>query len=224
MNYKDSADKAAECLFQKQKTGLSNVSVGSTIKFGYYEQDNNISNGREEIEWMVLAVEKNKALIISQYALDCKPYNNTDTATNWEKCTLRTWLNGTFYDAAFVGDYQKMIINSTITTGKYNALSVNNTTDKVFLLSIKEVINYFSTGEVRKCAPTEYAKAQGAETCDSYKTGSRATCWWWLRSPGGNSYCAAVVDYVGSVFRSGNRVNRGERGVRPAMWIDLGGN
>ena len=39
----------------------ASVSVGDTIFFGEYEQDNNLSNGKEEIEWIVLAKENNKA-------------------------------------------------------------------------------------------------------------------------------------------------------------------
>jgi hypothetical protein len=31
--------------------------VGSEIEFGSYEQDNNNSNGKENIEWVVLAAE-----------------------------------------------------------------------------------------------------------------------------------------------------------------------
>ncbi len=46
------------------------VEVGDVIYFGSYEQDNNLSNGKEEIEWIVLAKENRKALLISKYALD----------------------------------------------------------------------------------------------------------------------------------------------------------
>ncbi|HQC54912.1 MAG TPA: DUF6273 domain-containing protein, partial [Clostridia bacterium] len=164
LNYKDSADKAAECLFVKQKAGLTNVNVGSTIKFGFYEQDNNTSNGKEEIEWKVLAVDGNKALVISQYALDCQKYNSTYTDTTWEKCSLRTWLNGTFYNAAFGSDHQKMIASSTVTADKnpsYSTSPGNNTTDKVFLLSITEVNKYFSSDSARQCQGTAYCYAQG---------------------------------------------------------------
>lgn len=227
LSYKDSAEKAAECLFLKQKDGLKNVSVGSTIKFGFYEQENSTSNGKEEIEWKVLAVEGNRALIISQYALDCKPYNNTYTYTDttWEKCTLRTWLNGTFYDTAFGADHQKIIASSTVTADKnpsYSTSPGNNTTDKVFLLSITEVNKYFSSDEARKCAPTEYAEAQGAWTSSSYSVGGKATCWWWLRSPGSNSGLAADVYIDGSVYNFGDYVNYDYVAVRPALWINLG--
>lgn len=220
LSYKDSAEKASECLFLKQKAGLTNVSVGSTIKFGIYEQDNNTSNGKEEIEWKVLAVEGNKAFIISQYALDCKPYNNTYTDTTWEQCTLRTWLNETFFNDAFGADHQKMIVSSTVTADKnpsYGTSPGNNTTDKVFLLSITEVNKYFSSDGARKCASTYYAEAQGAYS-NSY-IGGRSACWWWLRSPGSSSDSAADVSIDGSVYNRGRSVNSSDDGVRPAMWI-----
>jgi len=215
LNYKDSADKAAECLFLKQKAGLTNVNVGSTIKFGFYEQDNNTSNGKEEIEWKVLAVDGNKALVISQYALDCQKYNSTYTDTTWEKCSLRTWLNGTFYNAAFGSDYQKMIASSTVTADKnpsYSTSPGNNTTDKVFLLSITEVYKYFSSESARQCQGTAYCYAQGA-----YKA-SNGNCWWWLRSPGNNSNNAANVNNDGSVNNNGNNVNNDNDAVRPALF------
>nr|MCR5042187.1 DUF6273 domain-containing protein [Clostridia bacterium] len=225
LSYKDSSEKAAECLFLKQKAGLTNISVGSTIKFGFYEQDNSTSNGKEEIEWKVLAVEGKKALIISQYALDCKPYNKTDTDMTWEKCTLRTWLNGTFYDAAFGMDYQKMIVSSTVTNSSYkwNIPSGNNTTDKVFLLSKTEVYNYFSSDSARQCQGTAFCYVQGANKA------SDGNCWWWLRSPGSHpgvsrrySPYAMTVNYDGSVDDVGSYVDRVTFAVRPALWINLG--
>ncbi|WP_037343760.1 DUF6273 domain-containing protein [Ruminococcus sp. FC2018] len=215
--YKDSAEKAASCLFLKQKPGLTNISVGSTIKFGFYEQDNNTSNGKEEIEWKVLAVEGNKALVISQYALECLRFNSTYTDTTWEKCTLRTWLNGTFYNTAFGSDHQKMIIKSTVTAAKnpsYNTSPGNNTTDNVFLLSITEVNKYFSSNS-RQCQGTAYCYAEGA-----YKAGN-GNCWWWLRSPGSNSNYAACVNSGASVINGGSYVHNDRGAVRPALWINL---
>ena len=204
-------------LFLKQKAGLKNITVGSTIKYGFYEQDNNTSNGKEEIEWKVLAVEGNKALIISQYALDCQRYNSTYTDATWEKCTLRTWLNGTFYNAAFGSNHQNMIISSTVTADKnpsYSTSPGNSTADKVFLLSITEVKKYFKSDDARKCVPTDYAIAQGAHK------GGNGNCWWWLRSPGFDSHHAAGVNYDGSVSNYYD-VNRGIIAVRPAMWINI---
>ena len=38
------------------------LKVGDIVKFGHYEQDNDISNGQEAIEWIILEKEKNKII------------------------------------------------------------------------------------------------------------------------------------------------------------------
>jgi len=203
---------------------IKNIKVGDTYKFGSYEQDNNTSNGKEEIEWQVLAKEGTKILVISKYALDCKQYNTSYTSVTWETCSLRTWLNGTFYDTAFGATQKAMIQKTTVSADKnpsYSTNPGNATSDNVFLLSITEVNKYFSSNEARKCVPTAYAIAQGAYTSSSYTVGGKATCWWWLRSPGSSQDYAASVSLVGSVRSFGGLVLSALGCVRPALWIDL---
>ena len=213
--YKDSAAKIKEIRLKL----LKKANVGSYIFFGSYEQDNNTSNGKEEIEWLVLAKTGDRVLVISRYALDCQQYNTSWTSVTWETCSLRKWLNGTFISNAFSSDEQNMIQTTTVTADKnpsYSTSPGNNTTDKVFLLSITEVKKYFSSDSARQCKGTEYCYAQGA-----YK-GSNGNCWWWLRSPGDYSYNAALVDFDGSDFDGVRYVLSDHDAVRPALWIDLG--
>ena len=213
---------------------FSSVYVGGTLEFGKYEQDNDSSNGKEDIEWIVLEKEGNKALIISKYALDCQPYNEEKAYISWADCTLRAWLNGTFLNEAFTSEEKQYIIESEVTAEKNPSYSEINpgkdTTDQVFLLSIKEVRKYFKSNEARKCVPTEHAIAQGAITEDehgkSYYKDGKATCWWWLRTPGQYLSFAADVEYSGGLTdeggASGERVEKKGIGVRPAMWIYIG--
>ncbi len=217
--YKDSAEKAKEIYGQYKAEKLKTAKVGDYVAFGSYEQDNNTSNGKEDVEWLVLVKEGDKALVISRYALDCQKYNTSYTDVTWETCSLRKWLNGTFISNAFSSDEQNKIQNTTVTTDKnpsYSTSPGNNTTDKVFLLSITEVNKYFSSDSARQCQGTAYCYAQGA-----YKAGN-GNCWWWLRSPGCNSYSAAGVDDGGSVINYGDDVDYDNRGVRPILWINLG--
>ena len=207
---------------------IKTANVGDIIVFGTYEQDNNISNGKENIKWLVLAKENNRVLVISDKALDCQPYNSSYTEeVTWENCSLRKWLNGTFLNKAFSTEEQAQIQNTTVSADnnpQYSTNPGNATTDKVFLLSINEVEKYFNSDEARKCAPTAYAKAQGASTNDTCKTPSgAATCWWWLRSPGDDQSSAAYVYFGGDVFELGNYVFSGLNAVRPAMWITIDG-
>lgn len=43
--------------------------------------------------------------------------------------------------------------------------------------------------------------------------------WWWLQSPGYDSYGAAIVLYTGSVYRSGLYVDGDSVAIRPALRI-----
>ena len=90
----------------------------------------------------------------------------------------------------------------------------NDTQDKVFLLSYLEASEFFESKEARCCVPTEYAKAQSAQVNND------GNCWWWLRSPGGLQYAAALVNPDGSLGNSGS-ANRGRIAVRPAFWLNL---
>ncbi len=223
-NYKDSAEKAENIRVIKNTEKLKNANVGSYVTFGAYEQDNNNSNGKEDVEWLVLAKEGNEVLVISKYALDCQQYNTSYTHVTWETCSLREWLNGTFINNAFSAEEQAMIPTVTVSADKnpdYSMDPGNATQDKVFLLSITEANQYFTSDEARKCAPTDYAIAQGADAYDSYKAGGRAACRWWLRSPGCSQAEAAYVRNDGDVYGYSNTVCNDNYAVRPAMWITL---
>ena len=195
------------------------VKVGDYIKFGSYEQDNNIANGKEPIEWQVLDVQAEKALLISKYALDNQRYNDARETLTWESCTLRTWLNDAFLNDAFDIGEQRRILMTTVNADKnpdYSTDPGKATQDKIFLLSITEVNKYFTSNSERACAGTAYCYAQGAdESSDSGK------CWWWLRSPGYYSNIAAIVTIIGAVFSNGYVVDYDNIAVRPALWVDL---
>ena len=227
LSYKDSAEKLLSIKPQYYKFLLKNSKVGDIVYFGTYEQDNDTSNGKEAIEWMVLDKDGMSLLLVSKQALDRQQYNTSYTDVTWENCSLRKWMNGTFLNNAFSTEKQAQIQNTTVSADnnpQYSTNPGNATMDKVFLLSINEVEKYFNSDEARKCAPTAYAKAQRAWTSDTYKTPSgAATCYWWLRSPGLNQGRAADVNFDGSVYEYGGSVNGGDLAVRPAMWISIDG-
>ena len=217
-------DRTAEEISTAPSINLPDANVGDVATFGAYEQDNDTSNGKEKIEWIVLAKEDDKLLVVSRYALDCQPYHEHDMDVTWETCSLRQWLNGTFLDTAFSSDEQVMIQSVTVTADQnpeYDTDPGNDTTDKVFLLSLNEVNHYFTSNEARKCGSTDYAKAQGAYTKSAYSAGGKAACDWWLRSPGSKSDSAVGIRYDGSVYGLGGTVYFANA-VRPALWINLG--
>jgi len=205
--------------------------VGNYVTFGEYPQTT-AGEDVTPIEWLVLARNGNKALLISRYGLDAQPYNTDYTSVTWETCTLRTWLNGTFYNKAFSSAEQAAILTTNVDNSKnqcysgWSTSSGNNTQDKVFLLSYAEANKYFgvtydnSSNTKSRVAPTAYAIAQGAWTSYSNKTtDSTYAGWWWLRSPGTYQDYAAIVYFVGSL--DFNYVDSDSGSVRPALWVNL---
>ena len=222
--YSDSAEKAESIYDEYFSEKLKTLSEDDSIYFGSYEQDNDTSNGKEKIEWLVLGTKDGKALLISKYALDCQPYNVENKTVTWETCTLRTWLNDTFINDAFSSTEQNYIQETKVSADKnpqYSTDPGNDTTDKIFLLSAVGANQLFSSNASRKCIPTDYAIAQGVDTAPFQKIDNKATCRWWLRSPGDGQDTATTIQSDGGIYYYGRYVWRDGYAVRPALWINL---
>ncbi|HOO25941.1 MAG TPA: DUF6273 domain-containing protein [Clostridiales bacterium] len=181
--------------------------VGTIVKFGAYEQDNDLNNGKEEIEWIILAKEGDKSLIISKQIIDAKAYNNEREAVIWETSSLRAWLNSTFlYDAFSASEQDKIILTSV--------KNEVDTEDKIFLLSSDEAEEYFSSAKLRQTSSTAYAQAKGVKVYDGFSG-------WWLRTRGDGRDQARYVFTDGKVHDRGDYVNASYIGVRPALWVNL---
>ena len=195
--------------------------VGSSVEYGAYPQTRNGSD-TTPIEWLVLAREGTRLLLISRYALDYQKYNSKRGRVTWEQSSIRSWLNSTFLNKAFTGAEQTTIQTTTVTADKHPFPGVdpgNDTQDKVFLLNTDEVRQYFKDKNARKCVATDYAKANG--------TGMRGgICRWWLRSTGKYASQAAIVFDDDPVFGGGAIDGWGfdvDIGlyIRPAMWVEI---
>ncbi len=159
---------------------LSQCTVGDVVSFGSYEQDNNLSNGKEPILWKVLSVSNGKALLLSEYALDYLQYHNVGQYTvTWETCSLRAWLNNDFYNSAFDSNAQsKIVLTENVNESNQKSMygtgaGGNNTLDRVFCLSQSDIKNNLSYNDWKSgsmygfcedlIAPaTEYACSKGA--------------------------------------------------------------
>ena len=207
------------------------VQSGRQITFGHYPQTAN-GNDNTPIEWLILARDEQKILIVSKYGLDAQPYNKDYTSVTWETCTLRKWLNGTFYNKAFSSAEQAAILTTNVDNSKsqcysgWNTSGGNNTEDKVFLLSYAEANKYFgvthdtTSNTKSRVAPTAYAIAQGAYTYYSNKTADGTDAGrWWLRSHGFYQSSAAGVRTDGSLDYY--RVDDDSDSLRPALWVNL---
>lgn len=99
-NYKDATIKAQNMRLENPSIVFKICQVGDCVEFGTYEQDNDASNGKEAIEWLVLEVQNGKILIISKYGLDCRPYNTDckdvqNIAGDFIKAILLFWQPNT---------------------------------------------------------------------------------------------------------------------------------
>ena len=201
---------------------LGNVVPGSLLELGAYEQDNNTVNGAEPIRWLVLARDGNEALVISVLGLDTLPYEDTQKTADWESCSLRAWLNGTFYEEAFSQKDKAQIATKEIVQhpnkGYPSSNQGDNTVDHVFLLSAEEYSAYLYDNETidaeYQCGtPSEYCKGKKIDLYnDKY-------CWWWLRTASKyNQYACNATAYGSLDYGSSGIHDRGGL-VRPAMWI-----
>lgn len=197
--------------------------VRDIYTFGKYEQDYS-NHGKEGIEWIIIDIKSNGNLVLlSRYALDMVLYNNEYNAVSWENCTLRKWLNNDFYNTAFSNEEKKKIVPTKLVNEantKRPRSGGNDTEDNVWLLSLRELNEYFpdvTDREARMCLPTAYAVSNGVYQSEKYHISGESTCWWWLRSPGDEEKDAAVVSEGG--YERSSYVNQVKRGVRPVIVV-----
>lgn len=197
----------------------SKVNVGSYVRFGRYEQDNDPGNGKEPIEWRVLALDKSgkKAFLVSRHALAVRYYHNGSAYPTWANSNIRGWLNFNFWWDAFTDQEQSLIARTKLSNPAYEGTEGGpDTWDRVFLLSRGDAATYFSGSADRLVKPTLYALAMGAGTADE-----NGCCWWWLRTPGVYSYDAGTVYAIGGIDHTGANVKNATIAVRPAIWVEL---
>ena len=210
---------------------LPALSAGEIVTFGRYEQDNHPENGAEPVAWQVLEVDESngKALLISRYGLDAKPYHEEFEDVAWDACSLRKWLNEDFLLTAFTETERNGIpvteVDNSRRQGKNGAADAfcADTQDRIFLLSYAEANRYFGLDEYENdaaCAwATPYALAQGALVPDGFMAEGIPAAGWWLRVPAYGDGFSAAVCYGGSACY--DAVTSTNNCVRPALWIDL---
>lgn len=208
-DYEDAPYQAARAQVVMEQQTFADKKVGDTVFFGRYEQDNNYSNDQESIEWIVLAVEDDKMLVLSKYALAFEPYEGNWEPKTWEQCSLRRWLNNTFIKEAFTKAEQTAIC----TTQSYASHIDTPLQDQVFLLSGSEIDRYCPS-DVRTCNVTDYAKNTVLMDDNQW------ACIWWARPDSVDTLgCGDLIRTDGSYDENDDAFT--EYYVRPAMWIAL---
>ncbi len=219
-NYKDSKELA-------EKYRIYNCVEGDIVTFGNYEQDNNTSNGKEPIEWQVLAKDGNKVLVISKYILDYKEYDEDFSITDyetyrstWETSPLRRWLGSIFLNDAFSKEEQLQIVTTSIKNpaSSFGVGGCDNTSDKVFLLSHSEFERYFEYYSSGKTSATTYATMKHQ---DKHGYFYESNCSWWLRTSGNRTYAYLAFEPDEYKLKLEGINVFAYTGIRPAVWIDI---
>jgi len=210
------------------------VSIGETVTFG----------GRE---WRVLEKDGDHALLLHETVIINQPYHHTWQEITWENSSSRAWLNGEFLNSFNEEDRARIRETNVINndnpwtfsdwTGHFDRTpGGNNTADKIFLLSIEEVTKYFGGSELLESGKTEsnrngqnglrydgiWENNSISQSRIAYNADGAAS-WWWLRSPGRDSYLAAYVHGDGGLGVYGYTILDSSAGgvLRPALWVNL---
>ena len=211
---------------------LSSAQVGDLITIGRYEQDNDLDNGPEAIQWRVLDKKDGKLLVISDKALDYISYSyewDQVEKSVWATSCSRGWLNNYFMQTAFTPAEQARISLSDIHTDPSPGFDNDpgpDTQDYVFLLSAQETEQYFPTAESRRVLLSDYVHPHNKIRINRQGWGTNATRIhgdWGLRSPNKYGTFAYILDYQTIYWTAGDIWYDGggfEGDIRPAMWIE----
>lgn len=179
---------------------------GGKIRFGGYG-------------WYVLEKQDGKTLIITEKVIDKRSYHDRECEITWETCGLRKYLNGEFYLFFSAAERECMIevTNDTPDNPWYGTRGGNPTRDKIFILSIHEILLYFGdSGQIttRYMYPSPYGDWCRDEFLpwidDRYNINRRAVddegvCTdYWLRSPGSNERVTTnIMGFCGDGYDQG---------------------
>lgn len=224
------ATATSEATTDELKLPSELTKVGDVVYFGEYEQDNDLTNGKESIAWRVLAVDNGKALLLAEKILDSRKYNEELKDVTWETCTLRAWLNDEFINTVFDETAIARIPATKLVNAdnaQYGTLGGNDTEDKVFLLSFDDVSNpaygfhsdSLEKDTARRATGTAFAQNNGIVISDQAPYSGNGI--WWLRSPGTYQTDAFCVSVEGEANNHNFYADEAGIGVRPAIWVVL---
>lgn len=231
MDYKDVTNLIRNDTYLRTAYYEYKFPAGRTIEFGRYRQTTNHQNIEDDIipiSWRILSNNGNELFLVSEYVLECMPFNNSKDDATWASCSLRAWLNDTFLTDAFGVEERNYIEYSNVENNGNSRRGTSgggSTRDQVFCLSVEEIEEYLSdpgTWYSDYSYSFRYVASAFAEKVNKEYYNDQA--FWWTRTPGDDLTGAVyvqpggVIDYDGG---SGDWVNKISLGVRPAIRLTL---
>lgn len=192
---------------------------GDIIELGYYDH--------KPLEWIVLRIEDGKMLVLSKYGLFGEDNEHREFGSilageyTWEESSVREFLNSDYLLwTLFTENEQAVILDTEIETDDNPQSGVNggrSTTDKLFLLSIFDVLENFEDASEAEC-----------------ELPNGDDCAWWLRTPGDREGYMSFIDRngnpdldgvgVSTLTTPGTMSTYSILTLRPAMWVALDDN
>ena len=193
---------------------IATYETGDLIEFGGHS-------------WQVLDVQDGYALIITENVkmLGDGRYNRFAVTVTWANSTMRLYLNTEYLDN-FSEAERARIRETYVATGNnpwYGTHGGAGIRDRVFFLSLEEVVRYFGDSGQLPYRPDDWIIGW---ISDDYNSARRARdeagngAFWWLRSPGSIARLASGIDPQGVIWMYGTGVSN-SLPARPALWLRL---
>ena len=203
----------------------------------------------EPLVWRVLEVRNGTALLLSNAAVECEPFQADLQDISWENCTLRSWLNGygpqanssgcdfsgrrkSFLDLAFSAEEQEAILETTVRNEPnyyFGTDSGAHTKDRIFLLAESELficdsaeIHGFSRSDAVPDRARQFRPTDYALWKGVWKeSGDSGNVFWITRTTGYTHTNVVYLDESGCMYNRGILVTCRDAAVIPALVLDL---
>ena len=198
------------------------IPPGGKVRFGEYD-------------WYVLNQQDDRMLILTEKIIGRRAYHSRVENITWETCDIRKYLNGEFFNSFDEPNRERIIevINENPDNPWYGTSGGNTTADKIFLLSIADVMKYFGDSGLcenrRKEEPCDWCNDEYWPWLnDQYDINRRAVDdtgmvqSWRLRSPGATERLnVSVMGNCGDEFEHGGicMCGGGEELSEKKLWL-----
>lgn len=203
----------------------------------------------EPLLWRVLEVRDGTALLLSNAAVECEPFQSDLRDVSWENCTLRSWLNGygpqanasatdysapgnSFLNMAFSPEEQEAILETPVRNEANYYFGMDSgaeTADRIFLPAESELFIHDSSeihGFSRRDEVPDRAKQFRPTDYALMKgvwqeSGDRKNVFWITRTTGYTHANVVYVDESGYMYNRGILVTCRDAAIIPALVLDL---
>lgn len=201
------------------------MNIGNIIDFGDYK-------------WKIMDIQEDKILILTDKIIEQRDYHDKKVEITWEYSEIRSFLNNEFFERFNTSDKKRILstLNKNAGNPWYASFGGNDTVDKVFLLSLDEVVRSYFGDSSRLLDNPKKNQRYWFERKDENNIKRRAqfmdsSWWWWTRTPGKNNKVSTYIHGDGNIGIQGNGISKttfntlhyitksNKGGVRPAVWL-----